>query len=306
MIKQRTLKAPSDAPLDIRGVGLHTGCQVHMSLHPAPPNTGIVFRRVDLDPPVDIPATVGNVDNTQFCTTLAKDGVSIQTVEHLLSMFAGRGIDNAYVELDSGEVPAADGSAAPFVFMLDCIGIEEQDVPKEFIRIKKTIEVSDGDKRVRLKPYEGFQVNFTIDFDHPVFNNREQSFSIDYGNASFVKEVARARTFGFKSDYEGLRSQGFALGASLNNTIVVGDHDIFNKDGLRLSDEFVRHKVLDVIGDLYLLGRNLIGAFEGYKSGHALNNCLLKALLNDTTAWDVITYEEGDEVPLGIYTFLAG
>jgi len=294
MIKQRTLKNAIRAT----GVGLHTGEKVYLTLRPAAADSGIIFRRVDLDPPVEIKATPENVGDTQLSTTLAKDGVKISTVEHLLSAFAGLGIDNAYVDLSAAEVPIMDGSAGPFVFLVQSAGIEEQNAPKRFIRIKRSVTVEDGDKWARFEPFEGFKVSIKIDFEHPVFKNRSQDASIDFSTTSFVKEVSRARTFGFMKDYEYLRAHNLALGGTLDNAVVLDDYRVLNEDGLRYEDEFVKHKVLDAIGDLYLLGNSLIGAFSGYKSGHELNNRLLRQLLVDESAWEVATYLEEDPVPI--------
>ena len=288
MIRQRTLKNVIRAT----GVGLHTGEKVYLTLRPAPPDAGITFRRVDLHAPVEIYAQPENVGDTQLSTTLVRGDVRVSTVEHLLSAFAGLGIDNAVVDVSAPEVPIMDGSAGPFVFLLQSAGIEEQAAPKRFIRIRKTVEVRDGDKWARFRPFDGFKVRFTIDFDHPVFRNRAQQAEIDFSTTSFVKEVSRARTFGFMHEIEYLRERNLALGGSLDNAIVVDEYRILNEDGLRYEDEFVKHKILDAIGDLYLLGHSLIGAFEGYKSGHGLNNALLRALLADREAWEEVTYEE--------------
>jgi UDP-3-O-[3-hydroxymyristoyl] N-acetylglucosamine deacetylase len=294
MIRQRTLKNVIRAT----GVGLHTGDKVYLTLRPAAPNTGIVFRRVDLEQPVDIPACPDNVGDTRLSTTLEQDGVRVSTVEHLLSAFAGLGVDNAYVDVSAPEVPIMDGSAGPFVFLIQSAGVEEQNAPKRFIRIKRRVSVEEGDKRAAFEPFDGFKVSFAIDFDHPAFTEKTQFSSIDFSSTSFVKEVSRARTFGFLRDIEMLRERELALGGSLDNAIVVDDYRILNEDGLRYEDEFVKHKILDAIGDLYLLGHSLIGAFTGYKSGHALNNRLLKTLVADKTAWEEVTFEEGDEVPI--------
>ncbi len=290
MIRQRTLKNVIRAT----GVGLHTGEKVFLTLRPAAADTGIVFRRVDLPEPVDIPATAENVGNTQLSTTLEKDGVEISTVEHLLSAFAGLGIDNAYVDVSAPEVPIMDGSAGPFVFLIQSAGVEEQNALKRFIRIKESVEVRDGDKFARFEPFEGFKVSFGIDFDHPVFTEDTQFSSIDFSSTSFVKEVSRARTFGFLREIEMLREKNLALGGSMDNAIVVDDYRVLNDDGLRYEDEFVKHKILDAIGDLYLLGHSLIGSFYGYKSGHALNNRLLNKLVATPEAWEEVTFEEED------------
>lgn len=288
MIKQRTLRNPIRAT----GVGLHTGDKVYLSLKPAPVDAGIVFRRVDLDPPVEIRALAENVGDTSLATTLTKGDISISTVEHLLSALAGLGIDNAYVEVSAAELPIMDGSAGPFVFLIQSAGIQEQDAAKKFIRIKKEVTVKQGDKVASFHPFNGFKVSFTIDFDHPVFANRKANAEIDFSTTSFVKEISRARTFGFMHEFEYLRSKGLVRGGSFDNAIVVDDYKIVNEDGLRYDDEFVKHKVLDAIGDLYLLGNSLIGEFKAYKSGHALNNAVLRELISRKDAWEVVTYED--------------
>ena len=294
MIKQRTLRNSIRAT----GVGLHTGKKVYLTLRPAPIDTGIVFRRVDLDPVVEIPAKAQNVGDTTLSTTLVKGDVRISTVEHLLSAMAGLGIDNAYVEMNASEVPIMDGSAGPFVFLLQSAGIEEQDAAKKFIRIKREVRLDDGDKFASFLPRNGFKVSFSIDFDHPVFRGRPASAEVDFCSTSFVREVSRARTFGFMHDMENLRSQGLAQGGSVDNAIVVDDFRIVNEDGLRYEDEFVRHKVLDAIGDLYLLGNSLIGEFRAHKSGHALNNMLLRELIAQPDAWEVVTFEDSEKAPI--------
>ncbi len=293
MIKQRTLKNVVRAT----GVGVHAGEKVYLTLRPAPANTGIIFRRIDLDPVVEIPASVKFIGDTSLSTCLAKDGAHVATVEHLLSALAGVGIDNLFVDLTSPELPIMDGSAGPFVFLIQSAGIEEQNSAKEFIRIKKKIKVEDGDKTVMIEPYHGFQVGFGIDFDHPLFNESNQNATLDFSSTSYVKEVSRARTFGFLSDYEYIRKNNLAKGASLDNAIVLDEYKILNQDGLRYPDEFVKHKILDVIGDLYLLGYSVIGSFKGYKSGHALNSRLLKQLLMCEDAWEVVTFEDPAELP---------
>ncbi|GIX27599.1 MAG: UDP-3-O-acyl-N-acetylglucosamine deacetylase [Burkholderiales bacterium] len=293
MVKQRTLKNVIGAT----GVGLHTGEKVYMTLRPAAPNTGIVFRRVDLPQPVEIKADAYSVRDTRLCSCLERDGVRVSTVEHLMSAFAGLGVDNAYVDLSGGEVPIMDGSASPFVFLLQSAGLEEQPAPKKFIRIRRRVEVEDGDKWVRFEPYDGFKVEFSIAFDHPIFDKTRQRVCIDFGKTSFVKEVSRARTFGFVQDVENMRAQGLALGGSLDNAIVMDEFRVLNSDGLRYEDEFVKHKVLDAIGDLYLLGHPIIGAFLAYKSGHALNNALARALLADARAWEFVTFDDPEEAP---------
>ncbi len=294
MIHQRTLKNVIRAT----GVGLHTGEKVFLTLRPAAPNTGIVFRRVDLDEPVEIKAHPENVGDTTLSTTLVRDGVRVSTVEHMLSAMAGLGIDNAYIDLSAPEVPIMDGSAGPFVFLIQSAGIEVQNAPKRFIRILKSVRIEDGDKWACFEPFNGFKVSFGIEFDHPVFKECSNLASVDFSTTSFVKEVSRARTFGFTRDLERLRENNLALGGSLDNAVVVDDYRILNEDGLRYEDEFVKHKVLDAIGDLYLLGHSLIGAFSGYKSGHGLNNKLLRALLSDKEAWEMVTYEDEEQVPI--------
>jgi UDP-3-O-[3-hydroxymyristoyl] N-acetylglucosamine deacetylase len=280
------------------GIGLHTGRKVLMVLRPAPANTGIVFRRVDLDPPVDIPARAIYVTETTLGTTLAVGPAGVSTVEHLLSALAGLGIDNAFVELTAGEVPIMDGSAGPFVFLIQSAGIEEQAAPQRFVRVRRRVEVADGDKWARFDPHEGFRVNFEIEFDHPVFRRHAQRATMDFSATTFLREVSRARTFGFMRDLEFLRARNLALGGTLDNAIVLDDYRILNEDGLRYEDEFVRHKILDAIGDLYLLGHSLIGEFTGYKSGHELNNRLLRTLLADAAAWEEVTFRDGGMAPI--------
>ncbi|MFP3872811.1 MAG: UDP-3-O-acyl-N-acetylglucosamine deacetylase [Thiohalophilus sp.] len=294
MINQRTLKNVIRAT----GVGLHTGEKVYLTLRPAAADTGIIFRRVDLPEPVEIPAVPENVGDTTLSTTLIKDGIRVSTVEHLLSALAGLGIDNAYIDLNAPEVPIMDGSAGPFVFLVQSAGIQEQKAPKRFIRIKKPIVIEEDDKWVRFEPFEGFKVSFTIDFDHPVFRDQNQTAMIDFSTTSFVKEVSRARTFGFMSQIENLRANNLALGGSLDNAVVVDEYRVLNEDGLRYVDEFVKHKILDSIGDLYLLGHSLIGAFSGHKSGHALNNRLLCELLANQEAWEEVTFEDPAKAPI--------
>lgn len=294
MIKQRTLKNVIRAT----GVGLHSGDTVYLTLRPAAPNTGIIFRRVDLEPVVEIEAKAENVGETALSTTLVQHGQRISTVEHLLSAFAGLGIDNAYIDLNAPEVPIMDGSAGPFVFLVQSAGIEEQAVAKKFIRIKKSIVVEDGDKWGKFEPFEGFKVSFAIDFEHPAFTGRPQQVDVDFSSTSFVREVSRARTFGFMKDIEKLRENNLALGASVDNAIALDDYRVVNEDGLRYEDEFVRHKVLDAIGDLYLLGHSLIGAFSGHKSGHEVNNTLLRKLLADEDAWELVTFEDEKDAPI--------
>ncbi len=283
------------------GLGVHTGKKSCLTLRPAPPHTGIVFRRIDLDPIVEIPAEVNYIGDTSLSTCLEKDGAQIATVEHLMSALAGVGIDNLFVDITAPELPIMDGSAAPFVFLIQSAGIKEQNVPKEFIRIKKKIKVSDGDKFVKIEPYNGFKVSFGIDFDHPLFNELNQNAVLDFSSTSYVKEVSRARTFGFLSDYEYIRKNNLAKGASLDNAIVLDEYKILNQDGLRYPDECVKHKILDVVGDLYLLRRSLIGSFHGYKSGHTLNSHLLKQILLQEDAWEIVTFEDTAQLP---FTFI--
>lgn len=300
MLKQRTLKSLIRAS----GVGLHSGVKVTMTLRPAAANTGIIFRRVDLPQPVDLPANALSVGDTRMCSCVERDGVKVGTVEHLMAAFAGLGIDNAWVDLDAAEVPILDGSAAPFVFLLQSAGIEEQPVAKKFIRVTKPIEVRDGDKWARFDPYEGYKLTFGITFKHPAIDKSGQSTTIDFAEQSFVREIARARTFGFTQDVEALRENGLALGGGLENAIVLDEYRVLNADGLRYSDEFVKHKVLDAIGDLYLLGHPLLAAFSAYKSGHALNNALARALLEQQDAWEWVTFEQGRKAPAGVTRWL--
>ncbi len=294
MLQQRTLKESIRAT----GIGLHGGEKVYMTLRPAQPNTGIVFRRIDLDTPVDVPADALNVTQTTLGTTLETEGVKVATVEHLLSAMAGLGIDNAFVDLTAAEVPIMDGSAAPFVFLLQSAGIEEQNAPKKFIRVRKPVEVRDGDKWARLTPYNGFKVNFEIDFDHPVLQKHRQTASLDFSTTAFLKEISRARTFGFLRDLETLRERDLTLGGSLDNAIVMDEYRVLNEDGLRFRDEFVRHKILDAVGDLYLLGCCLIGEFTGFKSGHYLNNCLLRAVLAEQASYEEVVFEDRQLSPV--------
>ena len=293
MVKQRSLKNMIRAT----GVGLHTGAKVYMTLRPAPANTGIVFRRIDLDPPVEIKGEPYAVGDTRLSSCLERDGVRVSTVEHLMSALAGLGVDNAYVDLTAAEVPIMDGSAGPFVFLLQSAGIEEQNARKKFFRILKPVEVREGDKWVRFEPHNGFKLTMSIDFAHPVFDKTPQSVTVDFSTTSFVKEVSRARTFGFMQDVETMRAQGLVLGGSLDNAIVMDEYRVLNTDGLRYEDEFVKHKVLDAIGDLYLLGHPLIGAFSGHKTGHALNNRLLRRLMEDKPSWELVSFERPEDAP---------
>lgn len=294
MIKQRTLKKAIRAT----GIGLHTGEKVFLTLLPAPADTGIVYRRVDLDPIVEIKATAHNVGETTLSTTLVNGDVKVSTVEHLMSAFAGLGIDNAYVELSAGEVPIMDGSAGPFVFLIQSAGIQELPAAKKFVRIKKAVTLEEGDKVASFLPFDGFKINFSIAFDHPVFQGKTLETSVDFSSTSFVKDISRARTFGFMHEIEYLRSKGLAKGGSVDNAIVVDEYRILNEDGLRYEDEFVKHKVLDAIGDLYQLGNSLIGEFRAHKSGHGLNNRALRKLIEDTDAWEIVTFDDEAMAPI--------
>ena len=296
MLRQRTLKSLISAS----GVGLHTGQKVRITLRPAPPDTGIVFRRIDLASPVDIPARAELVGETKLCSGLVKAEVKVYTVEHLMSALAGLGIDNAFVDLDAPELPIMDGSASPFALLLQQAGIEEQLAAKKFLRVKKPIEIREGDKWARLEPYAGFRLSFSIDFRHPVIERSTQSVTVDFAETSYLKEIARARTFGFMHEVEDLRDSGFALGGWLENAVVLDEQGVLNADGLRFADEFIRHKLLDAIGDLYLLGRPLLGAFTAHKSGHALNNRLARAALADPGALETVVFERAEEAPAGI------
>jgi len=287
------------------GVGVHTGEKVYLTLCPAPPNTGVVFCRTDLDPVVEIPARAEFIGDTSLSTCLVKDGVRIATVEHILSALAGLGIDNVYVNVTAPELPIMDGSAGPFVFLIQSAGVKEQNALKKFIRIKKKVEVVSDDKVARIEPYNGFKVSFSIDFAHPLFDDSNQKATLDFSSTSYVKEVSRARTFGFLSDYEYIRKNNLALGASLDNAIVLDEYKILNEDGLRYPDEFVKHKILDVVGDLYLLGNGLIGAFTGHKSGHALNNQLLNKILASEDAYEIVTYDDPAQSPISFSAALA-
>jgi UDP-3-O-[3-hydroxymyristoyl] N-acetylglucosamine deacetylase len=297
MLKQRTLKGPSRAT----GVGLHTGARVELTLRPAAPDTGIVFHRTDLPEPVDMPADARAVGDTRLSSTLEKSGVRISTVEHLMSALAGTGIDNLHVDVAGPEIPIMDGSAGPFVFLLQSAGIVEQDAPKRYLRVLLPVEVRQGDKWARFEPFGGFKLDFTIDFPHPVFGSENRHVSIDFAEHSYAKEVARARTFGFMQDVEAMREAGLALGGSLQNAVVLDEFRVLNAEGLRYENEFVKHKVLDAIGDLYLLGHPLIGQYTAYKSGHGLNNALARALLARADAWRLETFTADTEVPTAFH-----
>jgi UDP-3-O-[3-hydroxymyristoyl] N-acetylglucosamine deacetylase len=298
MLRQRTLKTAIRAT----GVGLHTGEKVYMTLRPAAENAGITFRRVDLDEPADIPANARLVGETMLGTTLIRDGVKVATVEHLLSAAAGLGIDNMHVDLSAPEVPIMDGSAGPFVFLLQSAGIEEQNAAKRFVRIKKKIRVEEDDKWAQFERFDGFKVNFEISFNHPVFNKLSQSAVFDFSATSYLKEISRARTFCFLSDVEALRERNLTLGGSMDNAIVLDDYRILNEDGLRYANEFVIHKILDAIGDIYLLGHSLIGKYSAHKSGHDLNNKLLRALLDNKSAWEEVTFNDPEKAPISYVT----
>lgn len=296
MLKQRTLKTLIRAT----GVGLHSGAKVTIVLRPAAPDTGIVFRRVDLPEPVELKADPLSVGDTRLASCLEHGGAKIATIEHLMSALSGLGIDNLYIDVDAAELPIMDGSAAPFVFLLQSAGIEEQKAAKRFIRVRKTVEVKEGDKWARLEPYDGFRLAFSIAFNHPAVAQTGTKVAIDFAENSYVREVARARTFGFMQDVEFMRDQGLALGGSLENAIVMDEYRVLNADGLRFADEFAKHKLLDAIGDLYIVGHPLLASFSAHKSGHALNNALLRALLADETAWELVSYERVEEAPAGI------
>jgi UDP-3-O-[3-hydroxymyristoyl] N-acetylglucosamine deacetylase len=296
MLRQRTLKSPVSAS----GVGLHTGKKVRITLRPAPVDAGIVFRRVDLPNSVDLPALAEMVGETRLSSCLVKGEAKVYTVEHLMSALGGLGIDNAYIDIDAEEVPIMDGSAAPFVLLVQQAGLAEQAAPKKFIRVLRRVEVQDGDKWARFEPYEGYRLAFSIDFNHPVIDRSTQSVAIDFGQTSYLKEISRARTFGFMQDVENLRENGLALGGGLDNAVVLDEYRVLNADGLRFADEFIRHKLLDAVGDLYLLGRPLLGAFSAHKSGHALNNRLLRALLADATTYETVVFERAEETPAAV------
>jgi UDP-3-O-[3-hydroxymyristoyl] N-acetylglucosamine deacetylase len=290
MLRQRTLKNVIRAT----GVGLHSGEKVFLTLRPAPVDTGIVFRRVDLEPVVEVPASAELVTETTLCTGLTCGPAKIQTVEHLLSALAGLGVDNLYVELSAAEVPIMDGSSGPFVFLLQSAGILEQDAPKRFIRIKRPVEVREGDKVARFEPYDGFRLDFTVQFDHPAIPASQSRADVEFSTANYIQEVSRARTFGFMRDLEYMRERNLGLGGSMDNAIVLDEFRVLNDDGLRYADEFVRHKILDAVGDLYLAGHPIIGAYVGFKSGHALNNKLVRALLAEQSAWDEVSFAASD------------
>jgi UDP-3-O-[3-hydroxymyristoyl] N-acetylglucosamine deacetylase len=301
MLRQRTLKTVIRAS----GVGLHGGVKVNMALCPAAPDTGIVFRRVDLPEPKEIPARAVLVGDTRMCSCLEVDGVKVGTIEHLMSALAGLGIDNAWIDLDAPEVPILDGSAAPFIFLIQSAGIEEQNAPKRFIRVKEAVEVCDGDKWARFEPYDGYRLSFSIVFNHPAIDKSAQRSEMDFAEHSYIREIARARTFGFMQEVEFLRENGLALGGGLENAIVLDEFRVLNQDGLRYGDEFVKHKILDAVGDLYLVGHPLLAAYSSHKGGHALNNTLARALLENREAWELVTFEDAGRVPAGVARWLA-
>jgi UDP-3-O-[3-hydroxymyristoyl] N-acetylglucosamine deacetylase len=296
MLRQRTLKSLISAS----GVGLHTGQKARITLRPAAPDTGIVFRRIDLPEPVEIPARAEFVGEARLASTLVKGEVKIHTVEHLMSALGGLGVDNAYVDIDASELPIMDGSASPYALLIQQAGIEEQGAPKKFLRVKRIVEVREGDKWAKLEPYEGFRLAFSIEFRHPVIEKSTQSVSVDFAETSYLKEIARARTFGFMHEVEDLRDSGLALGGGLDNAVVLDEYRVLNADGLRFADEFIRHKLLDAMGDLYLLGRPLVGAFSAHKSGHALNNKLARAALAEAGALETVVFERAEETPAGV------
>ncbi len=294
MAQQRTLQNTIRAT----GVGLHSGEKVYLTLRPAPVDTGIVFRRVDLQPVVEIAARADYVSETVLCTGLSHDGGKAMTVEHLMSALAGLGVDNIYVDLSAPEVPIMDGSSGPFVFLLQSAGIVEQNAPKRFIRILKPVEVRDGDKIARFEPYDGFRLGFTVEFDHPAIPASRSRAVVEFSTENYIREVSRARTFGFMRDLEFMRERNLGLGGSMDNAIVLDEFRVLNDDGLRYADEFVRHKILDAVGDLYLVGHPILGAYEGFKSGHALNNKLVRALLAERSAWEEVVFERDEPVPV--------
>lgn len=296
MLRQRTLKSLVSAS----GVGLHTGQKVRITLRPAPVDTGVVFRRVDLASPVDIPARAELIGEARLASTLIKGDVKIHTVEHLMSALGGLGVDNVFVDLDGPELPIMDGSASPFVLLIQQAGIEEQAAPKKFLRVTRRVEVKDGDKWARFDPYDGYRLSFSIEFRHPVIERTTQAVTVDFAESSYLKEIARARTFGFMHEVEDLRDSGLALGGGLDNAVVLDEYRVLNSEGLRFADEFIRHKLLDAIGDLYLLGHPLLGAFTAHKSGHALNNRLLRAALADAAALETVVFERAEETPAGV------
>ena len=294
MIKQRTLKQAAK----VTGIGLHSGKKVTLTLRPAPANTGIIYARTDLDPVVYFPANAELIRDTTLCTCMINDeGVRISTVEHLNAAMSALGIDNLIVEVDAPEIPIMDGSSSPFIYLLLDAGIEEQNATKKFIRIKQHVRVEEGDKWAEFKPYNGFKLDFTIDFTHPMITKEVRNYRMDFSAQNFIQQLSRARTFTFMKDVEYLQSIGLALGGSLDNAIVLDEYRILNEDGLRFKDELVRHKMLDAVGDLFMCGYNILGDFSAYKSGHGLNNKLLRAVLADQNAWEFISFDEQEVVP---------
>ncbi len=298
MLKQRTLRQI----VRTTGVGVHSGMKVELALRPAAPDTGIVFRRVDLPEPVDMPVDYLTVTDTRMATTLERNGVKIATIEHLMSALAGMGIDNAYIDVAGAEIPIMDGSASTFVFLIQQAGIEAQNAPKRFIRVLKPIEYREGDKWARLEPHFGFRMRFDIEFNHPAIDATGQSLEIDFAKTSYVREIARARTFGFMQDVEALRNIGLAQGGSLENAIVMDEYRVLNSDGLRYDDEFVKHKMLDAMGDLYVAGKPMLAFYSAHKSGHAINNCLLRALFADQSAYDIVEFVDEASAPADYLT----
>ena len=301
MLRQRTLKSLISAS----GVGLHTGRKVRITLRPASIDSGVVFRRIDLDPVVDVPARADLVGEARLASTLVQGEVKIHTVEHLMSALGGLGVDNAYVELDAAELPIMDGSASPFVLLIQQAGIEEQAAPKQVLRVRRSVEVKEGDKWARLDPHDGYRLSFSIDFRHPVIERSTQAVTVDFAHTSYLKEIARARTFGFMHEVEDLRNSGLALGGGLENAVVLDEYRVLNSEGLRFADEFIRHKLLDALGDLYLLGKPLLGAYSAHKSGHALNNRLVRAVLADAAALEPVVFERAEEAPAGVVRLAA-
>jgi len=301
VIRQRTLKST----VATTGVGLHGGRKVNLVLRPAGPNVGIVFHRVDVQPPIDLPIDPYAVCDTRLCSGLEKGGYRVGTIEHLMSALAGLGIDNLHIDVDAPEIPILDGSAGPFVFLLQSAGIEEQPAPKKFLRVKKTVEYREDDKFVRLSPYDGFRLKFSIAFDHPAIDSTSTEVEIDFAEHSYARDVSRARTFGFMQDVEFMQANGLALGGSLENAIVIDEYRVLNSEGLRYADEFVKHKVLDAIGDLYICGRPMLAAYTAHKAGHALNNRLLRVLLEDASAWEIVSFDDSVPAPAAVVRQLA-
>lgn len=301
MIRQRTLKSVVTAT----GVGLHGGRKVNLVLRPAGVDVGIVFHRVDIQPPIDLPVDPYAVCDTRMCSGLEQGGCKVGTVEHLMSALAGLGIDNLHIDVDAPEIPILDGSAGPFVFLIQSAGIEEQSAPKKFLRVRKPVEYREGDKFVRLVPYDGFRLKFTIDFDHPAIDSTLTEVEVDFARHSYVRDVSRARTFGFMQDVEFMQANGLALGGSLENAIVMDEYRVLNAGGLRYADEFVKHKVLDAIGDLYICGYPLLAAYIAHKAGHALNNRLLRVLLEDASAWETVSFDDAVPAPASVVHQLA-